>query len=148
MINPSRFPVSRRTSVTTLPAVALVAALALATPAFAADTLTVAAESQPLTMINVLTPKTGVSVDELAAKLARGLTDATSAFEGFLGAAVHRSLDDSVVVVYAQWEDQAAVDEAVRRIGSGDAPEHAEAFGMSSPVFHPYEVVAVVPAKN
>lgn len=110
--------------------------------------LTVGVDDQPLTMINVLVPNEGVTVDELADTLVEGLSSATSAFDGYLGAAVHRSLDDSTVVVYAQWESRAAVDEAVRRIGAGEAPAHAAAFGMSSPVFHPYEVVAVVPARS
>ena len=136
-------------------AVALFASVALSACAglgttVAADgpSIEVAAGKAPLTMINVLVPSEGTSVERLADALREGLGEHVSTFPGFVSAAVHRSLDDSYVVVYAKWDDQAAVDGAVQRIMGGEAPAMAEAFSMSSPDFHPYEVLEVIEARD
>lgn len=129
-------------------------ALALAVPAagFAhaqdAAAPTLSTDAGVLTMINVMQPNQGTSQDELAELITTGLKE-TAVLPGFINATVHRSKDNDYVVVYAQWKDQASVDNAVRVISSGEgSPTHARAFGASSPEFHPYDVIAVVPAAS
>jgi heme-degrading monooxygenase HmoA len=91
--------------------------------------------------INVLTPTDGTQ-DDVVAALEEGLGQQVATFDGFISAAIHRSLDDDTVIVYAHWESQAAVE----AIGNGDAPAMATAFTIETPDFHRFDVVSVNPA--
>lgn len=104
------------------------------------------ADAPYLTMINVLTPTKGTQ-EEVAASLQDGLENYVSKMPGFITASVHQSLDNDYVVVYAQWDDQASVDGAVKNIQGGEAPPMLEAFTKASPEFHPYRVRSVHLAK-
>ncbi|WP_053070774.1 antibiotic biosynthesis monooxygenase family protein [Halomonas sp. PR-M31] len=105
-------------------------------------------QTQPdhLTMINVFTPTSGTQ-DEVAAAIQEGLDESVSRLPGFINATVHKSRDNDYVVVYAQWEDQAAVDAAVETIQGGGAPAMMRAFTIATPDFHPYDVLSVHLAK-
>lgn len=100
-----------------------------------------------LTMINVVTP-TEITQDELAELLTLGMQETMSTLPGFISATVHKSQDNDYVVVYAQWSDIAAVENAGALIAAGNAPEMAEAFTKATPEFHPYEVVSVTMAQG
>lgn len=136
----------------TLRTAALALALTIPAAGFAhaqdAAAPTLSADANVLTMINVMQPNEGTTQDELAELITTGLKE-TSVLPGFINATVHKSKDNDYVVVYAQWKDQTSVDNAVRVISSGEgSPAHAKAFGASSPEFHPYDVIAVVPAAS
>lgn len=135
---------------TALTGAAALASTAALVPAHAQDAAapTLSADAGVLTMINVMQPNEGTTQDELAELITTGLKE-TSVLPGFINATVHKSKDNDYVVVYAQWKDQASVDNAVRVISSGEgSPTHAAAFGASAPEFHPYDVIAVVPAAS
>nr|WP_298373596.1 antibiotic biosynthesis monooxygenase family protein [uncultured Halomonas sp.] len=112
------------------------------------DTKAPVLQTQPdyLTMINVFTPISGTQ-DEVAAAIQEGLDESVSRLPGFINATVHKSRDNDYVVVYAQWEDQAAVDAAVETIQGGGAPAMMRAFTIATPDFHPYDVLSVHLAK-
>lgn len=113
----------------------------------ALETVVIDPDAPRLTMINVLTPEPGKQADVVAA-LNDGLGAQVANMPGFISATIHKSLDNEYVVVYAQWRDQAAVDEAVKRIQTGGAPSMMTAFTIASPEFHPYDVIAVHKAKG
>lgn len=106
------------------------------------QTATIRADADYLTMINVFTPTTGTQ-DEVAAAVRAGLEDSVSKMPGFIRSTVHRSKDDSKVVVYAQWRDQASVDAAVAAIEAGAAPEMLRALTIARSELHPYDVLSV-----
>ena len=62
---------------------------------------------------------------------------------GFISANIHKSKNSSHVLVYAQWEDSASLQNAVKLIEAGEAPSMLEAFSIGNPEYHPYEVVSV-----
>lgn len=105
-------------------------------------TVTIRSQADYLTMMNVLTPTEGTQ-NEVIAAINKGLNEQVSQLTGFINATVHRSLDNDYVVVYAQWRDQAAVNEAVEVIQAGGAPDMLRAFTLASPEFHPYQVVSI-----
>lgn len=121
---------------------------AVATPLLAQSeateprTATIRAAPAYLTMINVFTPTTGTQ-DEVAAAVQMGLENSVSNMPGFIRSTVHRSKDDSKVVVYAQWRDQASVDAAVAAIKDGAAPEMLRALTIARSELHPYDVLSV-----
>lgn len=104
-----------------------------------------AADPSVLTMINVVTP-TETTQDELAQLLTRGMQETMSKLPGFISATIHKSWDNDYIVVYAQWTDIEAVQNAGVQIAAGNAPAMAEAFTKATPEFHPYEVVSVTMA--
>lgn len=106
------------------------------------STVTIRSQANYLTMMNVFTPTEGTQDDVIAA-VNKGLDEQVSKLPGFINATVHRSLDNDYVVVYAQWRDRAAVDEAIKVIQAGGAPDMMRAFTLASPELHPYQVVSI-----
>ncbi len=109
-------------------------------------TATIVANPNYVTFVNVLTPKPGEDQQTIAALLQEGISQSIRFVPGFIAAGVHVSLDNDFVVVYAQWDSEAAVEGAVELIQGGGAPAMAEAFTRATPDFHPYDVAAVIPA--
>ncbi|WP_119168127.1 antibiotic biosynthesis monooxygenase [Algihabitans albus] len=126
---------------------AVAAAAAALTIAFAfpaaAQEVTIAAGGDHVTFMNVMTPNEGVTLEQLARQLTIAMEDDASRMPGFQTASVHISRDDSYVVNYAQWDDVASVEAVVAALGEGQLPDLAQAFAMSSPEFHPYDVYSV-----
>ncbi len=96
-----------------------------------------------LTVINVITPKPGQK-DNIALLLKKGISNGMKDVPGFISASIHKSMDNDLVVVYAQWQDQASLVKAVEKIESGNAPEMMEVFTNATADYHPYEVFAVI----
>jgi len=60
----------------------------------------------------------------------------------FVAGNLRRSLDGVLVVMDAEWGDQAALEAFIARLQSGGAPDMAAAVGAATPDFHPYVVTA------
>ena len=103
---------------------------------------TIAAQTDILTVINVLTPKPEEQ-DKVVALLQKGMTDTMQHQPGFISANIHRSQDSSHVLVYAQWQDSKSLNDAVKLIEAGEAPSMMEVFSIGNPEYHPYQVVSV-----
>ena len=100
------------------------------------------AQTDILTVVNVLTPKLEEQ-DRVIALLQKGMTDTMQHQPGFISANIHKSLDSSHVVVYAQWKNNKSLQNAVKLIEAGQAPSMMEVFSIGNPEYHPYEVVSV-----
>ncbi len=98
-----------------------------------------------LTAINIVTPKAGEQ-QKIVDLLDKGMKDYMSKVPGFINATVHKSQDNAYVAVYAQWKDQDALNAAVAHIQAGNAPPMMQVFTEASPDFHPYQVIASIPA--
>ena len=98
-----------------------------------------------LTAINIVTPKEGEQ-QKIVDLLDKGMKKYMSKVPGFINATVHQSQDNDYVAVYAQWKDQEALDAAVAHIQAGNAPPMMQVFTEASPDFHPYQVIASIPA--
>ena len=105
-------------------------------------TATIRVDPDRLTMINVFTPTEGTQ-DEVVAAIQTGLEESVSKMPGFIRSTVHRSKDSPLVVVYAQWQNQASVDAAVEAIKAGAAPEMLRALTIARSELHPYDVLSV-----
>ena len=95
-----------------------------------------------LTVVNVLTPKTEER-EKVISLLQKGMSDTMQHQPGFISANIHKSLDSSHVLVYAQWKDSQSLQDAVKLIEAGLAPNMMEVFTIGNPEYHPYEVVSV-----
>lgn len=95
-----------------------------------------------LTVVNVIQPK-GVGQDVILAYLQKGLNETMRYQPGFISANIHKSLDNDNIIVYAQWKDQESLQNAVKLIENGGAPNMSYVFGNSIPDYHPYEVISV-----
>ena len=95
-----------------------------------------------LTVVNVLIPKPEEQ-DKLIALLQKGMTDTMQHQPGFISANIHKSLDSSHVLVYAQWKDSKSLKDAVKLIEAGKAPSMMKVFSIGNPEYHPYEVVSI-----
>ena len=100
------------------------------------------AQTNTLTVINVLTPKPEEQ-EKVVSLLQKGMTDTMQHQPGFISANIHKSLDSSHVVVYAQWKDSQSLQDAVQLIETGLAPSMMEVFTIGNREYHPYEVVSV-----
>ena len=100
------------------------------------------AQTGILTVVNVLIPKPEEQ-EKVVSLLQKGMTDTMQYQPGFISANIHKSLDSSHVLVYAQWKDSASLQDAVKLIESGKAPSMMEVFSIGNPEYHPYEVVSV-----
>ncbi|MDJ0567428.1 MAG: antibiotic biosynthesis monooxygenase family protein [Pleurocapsa sp. MO_192.B19] len=100
------------------------------------------AQTEILTVINVLIPKPEEQ-EKIISLLQKGMTDTMQHQPGFISANIHKSLDSSHVLVYAQWKDSASLQDAVKLIESGKALSMMEVFSIGNPEYHPYEVVSV-----
>ncbi len=100
------------------------------------------ADKEILTVINVITPKQGQQ-DKIVELLQKGMTETMRYQKGFISANIHKSLDSEHVIVYAQWKDEASLQEAVKLIEAGKAPNMLEVFSNSTPDYHPYDVISV-----
>ena len=95
-----------------------------------------------LTVINRIKPNDGIEKEDLAQLLKEAMAEEIMQRPGFISATVHESLDNDYIVNYAQWKDQASLDETIRTINAGGAPKLAEVFSKSNPDFHVYTIVA------
>ena len=100
------------------------------------------AQADVLTVVNVLNPQPEEQ-DRVVALLQKGMTDTMQHQPGFISANIHKSLDSSHVLVYAQWKDSASLQNAVKLIEAGLAPSMMEVFSIGNLEYHPYEVVSV-----
>ncbi|MGL5794588.1 MAG: antibiotic biosynthesis monooxygenase family protein [Waterburya sp.] len=100
------------------------------------------AQSEILTVVNVLIPKPEKQA-KVISLLQKGMTDTMQHQPGFISANIHKSLDSSHILVYAQWEDRESLQNAVKLIETGKAPSMMEVFSIGNPEYHPYEVVSV-----
>ncbi len=100
------------------------------------------AQSEILTVVNVLIPKPEEQ-EKAINLLQKGMTDTMQHQPGFISANIHKSLDSSHILVYAQWEDSASLQNAVKLIETGKAPSMMEVFSIGNPEYHPYEVISV-----
>ncbi len=125
---------------------ALLATALIFTPVLASAqeaTATLTTTGDHVTFVNIMTPNDGVTLDELASQLTAAMENDASKMPGFRSASVHVSRDNSYVLNYAQWDDVASVDAVVTALQSGSLPDLAQAFSMSSPEFHPYDVFSI-----
>ncbi len=122
-----------------------VALTALSSAALAQDA-TITADGDGVVFVNVMTPAEGVTLDQLAAELTEAMETEIRLQPGFRAASVHVARDGSYVLNYAQWDNTESVDAVVAKVQAGELPELAEAFSMSSPEFHPYDVVSITRA--
>ncbi|MGL6343336.1 MAG: antibiotic biosynthesis monooxygenase family protein [Waterburya sp.] len=100
------------------------------------------AQSKILTVVNVLIPKPEEQA-KVISLLQKGMTETMQHQPGFISANIHKSLDSSHVLVYAQWADGESLQNAVKLIETGKAPSMMEVFSIGNPEYHPYEVVSV-----
>ena len=100
------------------------------------------AQTDTLTVVNVFTPKTEEQ-EKVVSLLQKGMTDTMQHQPGFISANIHKSLDSSHVLVYAQWKDSQSLQDAVKLIETGLAPSMMEVFTIGNLGYHPYEVVSI-----
>ncbi len=98
--------------------------------------------SDILTVINVITPKEGQQ-NEIVELLQKGMTQTMRYQSGFISATIHKSMDSDHIIVYAQWKNEASLQEAVKLIEAGEAPNMLKVFSSATPDYHPYEVISV-----
>ena len=110
---------------------------------FGSDQVKIRENKDYLTVINVITPKPGQK-DKVAELLKKGISTRMKDVPGFISASIHKSMDNDLVVVYAQWQDQVSLGRAVEQIESGNAPGMMEVFANATADYHPYEVFAVI----
>ena len=103
---------------------------------------TIEAQTDILTVVNVLTPKLEEQ-NRVVSLLQKGMTDTMQHQPGFISANIHKSLDSSHVLVYAQWQDSKSLENAVKLIETGLAPSMMEVFSIGNQEYHPYELVSV-----
>ncbi len=106
------------------------------------DKAIIEADTNNFTVINVITPKEGQQ-DEVVQLLQKGMTETMRYQPGFISANIHKSLDSDHIVVYAQWKDAVSLQQAVKLIEAGKAPNMLEVFSNASPDYHPYQVISV-----
>ncbi|MEM9488837.1 MAG: antibiotic biosynthesis monooxygenase [Myxococcota bacterium] len=97
-----------------------------------------------LVMVNVWTPAGQATVADVAAAVTDGIATDISQQPGFIVAGIHQSTDESNVLVYGNWTEQAALDQAQTAIANGEAPTFAAAFDLATSEAHPYRVAAVI----
>jgi quinol monooxygenase YgiN len=107
----------------------------------------VISKSAPFTVVNRFTPSAEDQA-ELVRVLTDGITNEMAPLPGFLSAAIHRSIDSSDVLVYAQWESGDSLANAGAQVQAGKAPSMARGFELGQPQYHPYEVSAVIVAPD
>lgn len=129
---------------------ALVSAAVLAAfPSLApAQQTTIARDAGGVVFVDLLTPADGVTLEELAAELTEAMDAEIRLQPGFRAASVHVARDGAYLLNYTQWDDTASVDAVVAGLETSRLPELAQAFAMSSPEFHPYDVVSVILASE
>jgi hypothetical protein len=103
---------------------------------------TIEAKTGVVTQINVFTVPEGgqQALIDLLAEAAR----ACSQVEGWMSASLHRSLDGTRVVNYAQARDQAAMQRVFEALTAGGFPERNKALGTAHPGL--YEAVFTLEA--
>lgn len=101
---------------------------------------TISGQDTVLTVINLLNPAPE-NQTELIELLNAGIDQEIRSQDGFVSASIHQSLDNSYVVNYAQWRDEASLQATAEWIEAGNAPTMAEAFALGNPDFHPHRIV-------
>lgn len=100
------------------------------------------AQTDILTVVNILTPKLEEQ-EKVVRLLQKGMTDTMQHQSGFISANIHKSIDSSHVLVYAQWQDSKSLENAVKLIEAGLAPSMMEVFSIGNSEYHPYKVISV-----
>ena len=93
-----------------------------------------------LTVINVMKPDS-IQKAEVLTLLQEGTKETMAKRQGFVSSNIHSSLDNRYIINYAQWETGDDLQAAADLVNSGGAPKMGKAFSMSSPDFHPYQLV-------
>ena len=106
------------------------------------ESVTIDAKNKLLTIINILTPKEGVSKEEIISQLNDALENELTTQAGFVSSTVHQSLDNNLIINYSQWKDMNSLQEMVKRLKTGKAPKLGKAFSMTTPDFHPFTIVS------
>ncbi|MEM1160846.1 MAG: antibiotic biosynthesis monooxygenase [Pseudomonadota bacterium] len=124
-----------------------VALTAISFAALAQDTR-ITADDDGVVFVNLMKPADGVTLEQLAEQLTEAMELEIRSQPGFRAASVHIARDDSYVLNYAQWDNTESVEAVVAKLQASEMPELAEAFSMSSPEFHPYDVESVTVAEE
>ena len=106
-----------------------------------AQTVALKPQNEFLTVINWMKPD-AADQQKVVDLLDAGLEQTMKQQPGFVSASVHQSLDNGYVINYAVWENEAALQAAASLVNGGEAPNMAEAFGLSQPDYHPYALTA------
>jgi len=100
-----------------------------------------------LTVINIMTPNTSDKINVLTL-LKEGIDETMSKQQGYISSNVHSSMDNEYIINYSQWETGEDLQSAGELVGSGGAPKMAQAFSLSSPDYHPFQVTAQYKSDN
>ena len=94
-----------------------------------------------LTVINIMKPSAEDKSNVLIL-LKEGIDETMSKQQGYISSNVHSSMDNGYIINYSQWETDEDLQSAGELVGSGGAPKMAQAFSLSSPDYHPFQVTA------
>jgi len=94
-----------------------------------------------LTVINIMTPNAS-DKNNVLTLLKEGIDETMSKQQGYISSNVHSSMDNDYIINYSQWETGEDLQSAGELVGSGGAPKMAQAFSLSSPDYHPFQVTA------
>lgn len=100
-----------------------------------------------LTVINIMEP-TSEEKEHVLTLLQEGINETMITRNGYISSNVHSSADNDYIINYSQWETGEDLQLAADLIGSGNAPKMAEAFSLSNPDFHPFQVTAQFRSNN
>ncbi len=94
-----------------------------------------------LTVINIMKPDSN-NKDNVLTLLKEGINETMRKQHGYISSNVHSSLDNEYIINYSQWKTGEDLQAAGELVGSGGAPKMAQAFSLSSPDYHPFQVTA------
>jgi len=100
-----------------------------------------------LTVINIMTPNSD-DKNNVLTLLKEGIDETMSKQQGYISSNVHSSKDNEYIINYSQWETGEDLQFAGELVGSGGAPKMAQAFSLSSPDYHPFQVTAQYKSDN
>ena len=98
-------------------------------------------DNEVVTLVNVFAVASAADQDNLVLLLQEATEKVMRHLDGFVSASIHRSLDGSRVVNYAQWRNIEAFEAMLQNI---EAREHmAKAYELTRPEPHLYKVASV-----
>jgi quinol monooxygenase YgiN len=98
-------------------------------------------DNKVTTLINVFVVANAEAQDQLIELLEEATEKVMKHLPGFISANIHRSLDGTHVVNYAQWSDKKSFENMLKNV---EAKKHMEkAFELSQPTPHLYEIVSI-----
>ncbi len=106
------------------------------------QTSSIEVQTDIFTVVNILRPQPE-DQERVIELLQKGMRETMVHQPGFISANIHKSLDSSHVLVYAQWDNAESLQQAAKLIEEGKAPSMMEVFSLGNAEYHPYEVVSV-----